>query len=293
MDNEYGLLDELAVTVLLEDCAGYDKGLVSQHGLSLLLEARAGSEKKTILFDCGQEPGPVLQNMALLGHKPSAIEIIFLSHCHYDHTGGLTGILEACDKSPVPVICHPSVHRLNIATRPSFRVVGMGPDNSPGAIESAGGKLIPVAVPLPLMKGAVTSGEINERVSFENTPTLSILTIEDGKTVPDRMNDDQSLIFLMRQGLVIVTGCSHAGIISIIKAAVRLTGIEKIAAVVGGFHLVDAGEERIEHTLDALSGLDSTKIYTGHCTGLKAEAKMLLKLKERFRKLHTGMKMQF
>lgn len=293
MADDFGNLDQLEITVLLEDYAGYDTGLVAQHGLSLLIEARAGKTGWNILFDTGQEAETLLRNMELLGKDPENVDLVFLSHCHYDHTGGLTGFLKASGKSRLPVICHPDSHRLNLALKPAFRSIGMGPANSPGAIEAAGGELVPLSQPLQIMAGVLTSGEIEDKVPFESAPTLSMVTCREGKLEPDRMADDIAMIFILPAGLVVVTGCSHAGIISIIKNAIRLTGIKTILAVVGGFHLVDADDERVGLTVEALGGLSSVSIYTGHCTGLKAEAKLLEQFGGRFNKLRTGMKISF
>ncbi len=290
MEDRYGLLEELRITVLIEDYAGYDSGLLGQHGTSILLEASAGQSQNTILFDTGQTAEPVLHNMKLLGKDPAGIDMIVLSHCHFDHTGGLIGILGAGGFARIPVIAHPSIYRANFSLKPKLRSVGMDPESSREAVANKGGELILTEEPLPLMSGVVTSGEIRERAGFEQTPTLSLLTVKNGKMVPDLMADDLSLTFILPRGLVIVTGCSHAGIIGIVNTATRLTGVEHIAAVIGGFHLIDADQERINRTVDELMAVNPDQVFTGHCTGLKAEAKMLERFGDRFRKLHTGMK---
>ncbi len=292
MKGDYGILETLKITVLMEDCAGFDTGLLSQHGISMLLEANARRNRKKVLFDSGQSASTLLHNMRLLGIRPADLDMIVLSHCHYDHTGGLAGILREGGFARIPVIAHPAVFRPNFSVRPVFRSVGMGPENSREAVERAGGEMILAAEPLPLLPGTLTSGEISERVDYEKTPTLSLLTIEGGKTRPDPMIDDLSLYFILPDGLVIVTGCAHAGIVSIIEKAVKLTGVDRIAAVIGGFHLVDAEEKRIDNTVETLANMQDALIYTGHCTGLKAEARLLNRLDKRFRKLCSGLKIE-
>ncbi len=290
MNTDYGVLDKLELTVLVEDYAGYDSGLLAQHGVSFYLEVSNEAGRKTILFDTGQSAETVLNNMKLLGKDPDGIDYVILSHCHYDHTGGLIGILEECPKKPLPVLAHPDLFRPNFSLEPALRSVGMKPGDSRDAVEKAGGELFLTAEPFPLMAGVLTTGEIKEKVDFESALTYDSRTIENGQIVYDSMIDDVSLILILRQGLVVVSGCSHAGIISIINAAVRLTGINRVHAVIGGFHLIEADKERIVQTTNALSDLETAQIYTGHCTGFAAEAQMFGQLGERFHKLRTGLK---
>ena len=293
MDKDFGSLDWLKITVLMENSSSFGSSFLSQHGVAFLIEAGHEDGLSTVLFDSGQSAPPVLNNMKLLGIDINNLDLVFLSHCHHDHTGGLVGILKAGEGRRIPVIAHPLIHRPNFMIKPSFRPVGMGSESSSESIIKAGGEIYFTRDPLPLMPGGLTTGEIIERVDFENNPTISLMTIEEGKMVPDRMVDDISIVFIVNQELVVVTGCSHAGIISIIKTAICLTGIDRIAAVIGGFHLADAGEERINMTVEALAGLNVGEIYTGHCTGFEAEAKMFNKLESRFHKLHTGMCLKF
>lgn len=293
MENRYGIVESMQLTVLVEDYAGYDSKLLAQHGVSFFLEAKYEKGEKTILFDTGQSAEPILHNMEMLGKDPGKIDLIILSHCHSDHTGGLAGILKAGKRARIPIIAHPAIHRCNFGIKPSFWVFGMGPENSPDAIRQSGGEMVLTEDPLPLAPGILTTGEVKERVSFEENPTLSLLALVDGKIVGDTMADDISLVFILDQGLVIVTGCSHAGVISIIQAAQRMTGINHVAALVGGFHLIDADQERINKTGEELLALSPDNIYTGHCTGIKAEAKLQQVFGSRFNKLYTGKTISF
>jgi len=293
LGNNYGNLNALKVTMLIEDYSGYDEGFLAQHGISFLLEAETVKGSKTILFDAGHSADPILHNMKMLGKDPSAIDLVVLSHCHSDHTGGLIGMLEAIGRKRVPVIAHPAIYRSNFVLKPAFKSFGMGPANSAELIESAGGEMLLVAEPLALAPGIVTSGEIADKIDFEENPTLSMLTLDKGEMVPDPMPDDLSLVFILDEGLVIVTGCSHAGVISIIETAVRMTGVERITAVIGGFHLIDADDARIEATVKKMADYNIGRIYTGHCTGLKAEARLQQVFGKKFKKTHTGMKVYF
>ena len=293
LDNNYGTINSLTVTMLIEDYSGYDEGLLAQHGISFLLEAKTVKGSKTILFDAGQSADPILHNMKMLGKDPSDIDMVILSHCHSDHTGGLVDILKAIGSKRLPVIAHPATYRSNFVLKPAFKSFGMEPANSAALIESAGGEMLLVAETLALAPGIVTTGEITDKIDFEANPTLSMFTLDKGEVVSDSMLDDLSMVFILDEGLVIVTGCSHAGVISIIETAVRITGVERVAAVIGGFHLIDADDARIEATVKKMADYNIDRIYTGHCTGLKAEARLQQAFGKKFKKTHTGIIIKF
>ncbi|MCD6373010.1 MAG: MBL fold metallo-hydrolase [Thermococcus sp.] len=271
----------MRIYVLIEDYSGYESPFLAQHGVSFLIE----KDGKGILFDTGQSADPILHNMGLLGIEPSSrIDYIFLSHCHHDHTGRLLGILRAIGRR-VPVIAHPTIFRRHFITKPYLRDVGV-PFRREEVEELAG--LYLTSEPLEIVKDVYSTGEIQNREEFERTE-LEVYTIENRKVIRDELIDDMSMVVKTKDGIVVVSGCSHAGIVSIVKHAIRLTGEERIRAVIGGFHLIHADGERIERTVRELRQLGVEEVYTGHCTGVKAEAALLKAYGGDFHKLHSGM----
>jgi 7,8-dihydropterin-6-yl-methyl-4-(beta-D-ribofuranosyl)aminobenzene 5'-phosphate synthase len=291
--NPTDLLSSLKVTVLAEDSVQYESPLLGQHGISFLLEARTQDVCKRILVDVGQNASALLHNMRLLGIQTSAIDALFLTHCHYDHTQGTVEVLKAVGKSGFPVVAHPDTFRPHFVKDPYLRHVGVMPGDSRPKIEEAGGLLFLTTDPSPFLPGLITTGEVQRQTDFEEVG-IALFTLADGRIVQDTMRDDLSLVAQVRdKGLVIVTGCSHAGIVNIVKQSVELTGEKKIAGILGGFHLVAASEERIGRTADALSQFDIELISAGHCTGFKAQAALYQTFKDRFKPLQTGMIFEF
>jgi 7,8-dihydropterin-6-yl-methyl-4-(beta-D-ribofuranosyl)aminobenzene 5'-phosphate synthase len=287
--NPSDLLSSLKITVLAEDSVQYESPLLGQHGISFLLEARKQEVCRRILVDVGQNPSALLHNMSLLGIQPSAIDALFLTHCHYDHTQGTVEVLKAVGKSGLPVVAHPDTFRLHFIKDPCLRHVGVMPEDSRPRIEEAGGHLFLTTDPFPFLPGFMTTGEVRRQTEFEEVG-IPLFTLADGRMVQDRMMDDISLVAQVQEkGLVIVTGCSHAGIVNIVKHSVELTGENRIACILGGFHLLSASEERIRKTTEALFQFDIHLISAGHCTGFKAQAALYQIFQERFKPLQTGM----
>jgi 7,8-dihydropterin-6-yl-methyl-4-(beta-D-ribofuranosyl)aminobenzene 5'-phosphate synthase len=287
--NPSDFLSSLKITVLTEDSVQYESPLLGQHGISFLLEARRQDVCKRVLVDVGQNPSALLHNMRLLGIQPSTIDALFLTHCHYDHTQGTVEVLKAIGKKGFPVVAHPDTFRPHFVKDPYLRHVGVMPGDNRPNIEEAGGLLFLTTDPFPFVPGLVTTGEVRRQTDFEEVG-IALFTLADGQVVQDTMKDDISVLGQVRdKGLVIVTGCSHAGIVNIVKHSVAMTGENRIAAILGGFHLLAASEERIGKAVAALSQFDTGMISAGHCTGFKAQMALYQTFKERFKPLQTGM----
>lgn len=275
----------MRIIVLLDDYSGYESPYYAQHGVSYLIH----SDEADILFDTGQEAEPILHNMDLLKLSPNIITHIFLSHCHYDHTGGLLDILKKIGRK-IPLIAHPTIFRRNFIVEPYLREVGL--PYSKGEIEPY--TYLHLSRDYMRISGGIYStGEIRDRMEFEKI-RLSLFTLnDDGKVIEDNMMDDMSIVIQVDQGIIVISGCSHAGIIGIIRHSIKITGINKVRAVIGGFHLIDADLKRIEETVKWFNKLGVEEVYAGHCTGLKAEAIMQNSYGKHFHKLHSGMIIEF
>lgn len=292
MPDQLGQADRVSVTVLLEDSVAH-ADVLARHGLSLWVEVTSGKHTYNFLVDVGQAPDTLTENMSRLGIEPSAAHAIVLTHCHYDHTGGLAEVIRRTGKSDIPLVAHPAIFRPNFVLRPRLHHVGMGRADSADELTRAGALLILTRDPLSLMEGVTTTGEVPRVTDFEEVG-VPVWTVRDGRLVPDTMPDDISLLVnLKEQGLVVITGCSHAGIINILKHAVALTGVKRIRAVLGGLHLVGASKERIGRTVSELMDIAPDQVVSGHCTGTEAQFALRQALGERWRPLATGARFQF
>lgn len=287
-------LDRMSLTVVAEDSVLYESPYWGQHGVSFLVEAYYRNIKKNILVDVGQNHEALLHNMQLLNINPGIIDSIILTHCHYDHTLGVVEMLRAIGKEDLPVIAHPSLFRLNFIDNPYLRHVGVMQADSRDKIEANGGTLYLTGDPFQFMPGFITTGEVKRQTDFEEVG-IALKTInEEGKIIVDSMDDDISLVANFKdKGIVIITGCSHAGIVNIIKQALEISEKEKVESIIGGFHLVEAPMDRIKKTVEALSEFDINTIFAGHCTGFRAQTELYHIFKDKFLPLQTGMKFEF
>lgn len=159
---------------------------------------------------------------------------------------------------------------MHFISEPGLRHVGVMRDDSREEIEKAGRRLFLTKDNVEIMPGIMTTGELKRQTGFEGVG-IELKTIENGRVGDDQMLDDVSVMANIRgKGLVIITGCSHAGIVNIVKQAVELTGCDQIEGVIGGLHLVDAPDARTRRMVEELSRFDPKWICAGHCTGFRA-----------------------
>ncbi len=249
-------------------------GLMAEHGFSALVTVRRGDSTTTVLFDTGLSPDAMVTNADRLGVDLSAIQAVVLSHGHFDHAGGLAGLAGKQGPRSLPMVVHPMVW-----SRRRLAVPGREPEELPTlskrALEGEGLTVIERRVPSLLVDGSVLiTGEVDRTTDFERGMPPAHQAWNGSEWQPDPLIiDDQALVVnLKRQGLVVLTGCAHAGAINILRHAQRLTGIPTVYALVGGFHLSGpAFEPIIGPTVSALTELNPALVVPGHCTGWRAQ----------------------
>jgi len=248
-------------------------GLRAEHGFSVLVTVRTGNTGSTLLFDTGVSPDGLAVNAERLGIDVGVLQGVVLSHGHFDHAGGFDGLSRLRGRSGLPLTVHPAIWTRRRLELPGGRDLEM-PTLSRGALEREGFEVIERRQPSLLAGGILITGEVDRVTEFEHgmPPQHQAWDGHAWRHDPTVI-DDQALVISVRgRGLVVITGCGHAGIVNIIRHAMRLTGVSRLLAIIGGFHLSGpAFEPVIEPTVTALKELAPELIVPGHCTGWRAQ----------------------
>jgi 7,8-dihydropterin-6-yl-methyl-4-(beta-D-ribofuranosyl)aminobenzene 5'-phosphate synthase len=246
--------------------------LRAEHGVSMLITTCEGGTKDSFLFDTGVTLDGVLHNMDVLEIKGNELHAVVLSHGHTDHTRGLLGFIKRYGRPRVPIVLHPDAY----LKRKNIQGDGHESEHIPPSkrdLEREDVQIIEERRPTMLIGDhALVTGQIPRTTPFEKGSPNQVALI-DGKWQPDPwIHDDQAIVMNVKdKGLVVLTGCGHAGVVNTLKCARELTGVNQIHAVIGGFHLTGPiFEPIVQPTVQALKEFNPSVIVPQHCTGWKA-----------------------
>lgn len=310
----FGETREVEVTVLVDNRADFlvkstdtvkrffKEPLLAEHGFAALVDLKDAGTR--ILWDAGMTETVLLENAKRMEVDLSQVDKIALSHGHGDHYTAMTGVILESARSPLPrewdkdasveeIRAYVSGHRIPLIAHPAaFRERwGTGKDgkkHGPNLIpreewEAAGAQMVLTEGPTQLGPGCWTTGYV-PRLSFEKAGIPPRRSYRQGDVfIPDQLEDDQSIVINVQgKGLVILTGCAHAGVVNTIRYAREISGVDRVWAVLGGFHLAPAGDEDIQRTIDEIQALEPALVAPTHCSGFKAIAEFARQMPDAF-----------
>jgi len=265
------------ITVVCENGAGPVYGILGEHGLSVLIER----EGESLLFDTGQGKS-ILNNLECLRKVPGRIGALALSHGHYDHTGGLKQVLQ--HSGQVDVFCHPGVFTERFAAikadgGSTYRSAGLPFARS--ELESLGARFVFNTAWSEIKPGVYLCGEVPRATGFEKEDRRLVVRSHDGY-VQDAIADDQCLVLESAQGLVVILGCAHSGLINTLQhISARLPG-KSIHTIIGGTHMGFLDEAQVDETIKHLQRIAFERIGVCHCTGLAPAMRLMQAFGDRF-----------
>ena len=312
---KFGSVNKADLTVLVENKADLivkssdqvryftDKPLLAEHGYSVLIQLDGSDDR--MLWDAGVSKVALMENIDRMDLDISKIKKIALSHGHSDHYMGMTEILNGLEvlsegkewgskvtdievenwlaNLRVPLVAHPAAFRERWWMKDDGTLVG--PFLPPPVEEwkAAGAEIILSEDPYQLWPGCWTTGYV-PRESFEYSGRSDQRRYRSGSDIlPDDLEDDQAIIINHnKKGLVVLSGCAHSGIVNTVEHARKISGVERVHAVIGGFHLALADEDEINQTIEYFKGIQPDLLGPGHCTGLKAICRFAQEFPDQF-----------
>ena len=315
MDNQLTLLDKVEILTLQDnyiDIAAGDGNdiiqrifplkdgelkntILAEHGFSALISVTQGEQTRKMLFDFGLSEFGAAFNADILNADMKAIQAIAISHGHSDHTGGFKQLVQKTGRKGIPLVIHPAAfrHPRYIKISEEFKI--NFPAFTREMIREAGLDLVETEKPYPLMDGSILFlGQIPRETAYEKGLPDAYF-VEQGQEKFDAIEDDTALVMHLKdKGLVVLSGCAHSGIINTVNYARKVTGIKRVHAVMGGFHLTGGHfEPFIDPTTQALKAFDPNYVIPTHCTGRKAINYMEREMPDKFLLNMAGTKLTF
>ena len=267
----------------------YAGNLCAEHGLACHIETVVDGHSHSFLFDFGSDFQGVSRNMDLLNIDFQKLEALGLSHGHRDHWGGLVEFLKS-RKGKIPEGIPLYVGEETFVERYSKRPDGIikAPQLKKEDIESLGFvRILEIKDPTPIVSGAYLTGRIERMTEYEKGLPTALIKKGDNFE-PDNFIGEQAVVLKAKgKGLVVLSGCAHVGIVNTVRHAQRMTGVGKVHAVMGGFHLTGAKPELIQRTVADIKAMAPDYIVPMHCTGFEAIMAFATEMPDQFI-LNTG-----
>jgi 7,8-dihydropterin-6-yl-methyl-4-(beta-D-ribofuranosyl)aminobenzene 5'-phosphate synthase len=275
----------------------HEQPLVAEHGFCAVLTLHLDGLKRSVLLDSGLDPFAASHNADVLDLDLSYCESLISSHGHIDHSGGLLSLSNKIStKQGIPLVLHEDAFRNRLVKFQDGRTIDLPAPNR-SLLTSAGYYIVEKdSASLWMSDRVLVTGEIPRTNSFEKGFPNHYSRVEEGKLEPDPLiNDDQAIIMKVKdKGLIIITGCGHAGIVNTLNYAKELTGEDRIYAVLGGMHLSGGlFEQIIPRTVEELEKLKPRFVVPCHCSGLKAMSEIARKMPDAFIQNSVGTKYIF
>ena len=243
--------------------------IVAEHGFSSLVSVTRGKQSRSLLFDFGFSKDGAARNAEALEASLSDVEVFVLSHGHLDHVGGMEEMMQLAEKKKMVLVAHPwAFTEIRYMKTPQDVNIYFPPFKR-DRVKTAGIRIVESIDPLPLLDGqALFLGQVPRVTAFEKG-ALDLYCEVDGREMSDPFHDDTGIAFNIKgKGLVVLSGCAHAGIVNTVKHAQATTGIDSIHAIMGGFHLSGADfDSVVGPTTENLQAFEPDYVVPTHCTG--------------------------
>jgi 7,8-dihydropterin-6-yl-methyl-4-(beta-D-ribofuranosyl)aminobenzene 5'-phosphate synthase len=262
-----------------------DNAAHAEHGLAYQLETVVGGEPHSCLFDFAADAQGVMKNMNLLKTDLTKIEALGISHDHWDHQAAFLEIMKAKKdqfRKGIPLYVGEHFFEGTYSKAPNGKILSLLALNR-AEVEALGFlKIVEIKEPTPIIPGAYLPGRVEQVTDYEKIPP-SFVAQKGNEYVQESFPGEQAVILNAKgKGLVVLSGCAHRGIVNTVKHAQKMTGIEKVYLVMGGFHLTNAKPEVIKKTVADIKAINPQYIVPTHCTGFDAIATFYREMPDQF-----------